>query len=81
MKRKINSKGMDTRESLLLKELRGYEREGMQLYLNDSPSRADEIANACILSETSNYMRDFISDDQDHITGVRFIQISENPDS
>lgn len=64
----------------LTEELQGYEREGMQLYLNDLPSRACEIVNACILAEESDYMRDFISDDQDHITGVRFICISEKQD-
>ena len=61
----------------LTEELQYYEREGMQLYLNDLPSRACEIVNACILAEESNYMRDFISDDQEHITGVRFSCISE----
>ena len=60
-----------------MKELRGYEREGMQLYLDGRPSRADEIVNAYILAEDSDYMRDIISDETDHITEIRFIRISE----
>lgn len=65
----------------MLKELRGYEREGMQLYLENSPCGAQEIASACRLAEDSVYMRDFISDSHDHITGVRFIRISEKKNS
>lgn len=60
----------------LRKELRGYEREGMRLYLDGRPSCADQIADACVFAEDSGYMRDFISDDKDHITEVRFIRIS-----
>lgn len=63
--------------SALMKELRGYEREGMHLYLDGRPSRAAEIVNACVFAEDSDYMRDIISDEKDHITEIRFIKISE----
>ena len=56
--------------------------------LNDTTSSADYLKSNELcgyslteeLAEESDYMRDFISDDQDHITGVRFICISEKKD-
>ena len=60
----------------MLRELREYEREGTQLYLDGRPSRAGEIADACAVAEDSAYMRDFISDDSSHITQIRFTRIS-----
>jgi hypothetical protein len=60
-----------------MKELQGYERKGMHLYLGEQPSRADEIVSACLLAETSDYMRDFISDDKEHITEIHFIRITQ----
>lgn len=60
----------------LKKELRCYEKAGTRLYLDGHRSRADAIVNACMFSEDSNYMRDFISDDAEHITEIHFIKIS-----
>lgn len=77
MDRKKKKKQKNPEASLLIRELRGYEREGMHLYLDGCPSRADEIADACILAEDSGYMRDIISDEQEHITEIRFIRVSE----
>lgn len=77
MDRKKNQKHRSPGASSLMKELRGYEREGMHLYLDGRPSRADEIVNACVFAEDSGYMRDIISDEKDHITEIRFIRISE----
>lgn len=60
----------------LKKELQCYENAGTRLYLNGRKSRADAIARACTCSEHSSYMRDFISDDAEHITEIHFIKIS-----
>lgn len=77
MDRKNNQRNRSPESSDLMKELRGYEREGLHLYLDDRPCRADEIVDACAFAENSEYMRDIISDDKDHITEIRFIRISE----
>lgn len=60
----------------LRRELQGYEKAGTQLFLGDHPSRADEIVSACLLAEESDYMRDFITDDQEHITEIHFVRIT-----
>ena len=67
----------EIRADSLLRELRDYEREGTHLYLGDFPSRADEIVEACMLAEDSDYMRDFVSDDEERITEIHFIKITE----
>ena len=59
----------------LRRELHSYEEKGTHLYLDDKPSKADEIVNACIFAEDSDYMRDFVSDDNDHITEIHFNRI------
>ena len=66
----------DTAAVSLKKELQCYERAGTRLYLDGHKSRADAIVHACMCSEDSNYMRDFISDDAEHITEIHFIKIS-----
>lgn len=70
-KRKRNAKAAS-----LMRELRGYEKKGTHLYLDDRPSRAGEIVNACLFSENTDYMRDLISDEGEHITEIHFIRIS-----
>lgn len=62
----------------LRKELQCYEAAGTSLYLDGNKSRTDAIVQACMCSEHSDYMRDFISDDADHITEIHFIKIAEN---
>jgi len=62
----------------LKKELRGYERAGTQLYLEGKRCHADEIVSACLFAEDSAYMRDFIGNDQEAITGINFVRIRLN---
>jgi len=58
--------------------LRGYERAGTQLYLEGKRCHADEIVSACLFAEDSAYMRDFIGNDQEAITGINFVRIRLN---
>lgn len=71
-KSRVNS----AKAAAMMRELEGYEREGTHLYLDERPSRAGEIVSACMLAEGSDYMRDFISDDREHITEIHFIRIT-----
>lgn len=67
----------DSTEAVSLRrELQSYERAGTSLYLNGRKSRSDAIVHACMCSEDSGYMRDFISDETEHITEIHFIKIS-----
>ncbi len=60
------------------KELQCYEKAGTHLYLDGRPSAAEEIVSACLCGEDSSYMRDFISDDAEHITEIHFVKIADD---
>lgn len=70
--------GCEDAAAALRSELRSYERAGTHLYLDGHPETADEIARACLLSEDSAYMRDFIGDEHECITEIHFIKIAED---
>lgn len=62
----------------LSRELREYEKEGLELYLEGHPCGSADIVNACILAEEQNYMRDYISDDSEQIRKIDFIRIRQD---
>lgn len=64
-----------TKIRALSKELREYEQEGTQLYLEGRPCESADIVNACVFAEEQNYMRDYISDDSQHIRKINFIKV------
>lgn len=77
--KKNKRKGYDrTKLRSLAKELRKYEQEGTQLYLEGRPCESADIVNACIFAEEQNYMRDYISDDSEHIRKINFIKVSQD---
>ena len=80
MDRDKRQKKNRTTAASLMRELQEYEKQGTQLYLEDHLCRAEEIVRACQLAEDSDYMRDFISDDRDHITEIHFVRISGRKD-
>lgn len=59
------------------KELKAYEKAGLQLLLDGRPSSVKEIARACTVKEEANYMRDYIRDDEEEIVGISFDLIKE----
>ena len=67
-----------TKLRALSKELREYEQEGTQLYLEGRPCESADIVNACIFAEEQNYMRDYISDDCQHIRKIDFIKVRQD---
>lgn len=54
------------------KELDNYVREGKYLLLNGKKSDPKSILHACMIQEESNYMRDYIQDENDKIVGIGF---------
>ena len=61
----------------LFRELRGYEREGTQLFLEGCPCETEDIVNACMFAEEQVYMRDFISDDDKKIRRINFVKVNQ----
>lgn len=63
------------RKHQLNKELKAYAKAGMKLWLNGKPSTPSDIVQHCMVREEGAYMRDFISDDDQNITGIGFDDI------
>lgn len=61
----------------LFQELRSYEREGTQLFLDGCPCETEDIVNACMVAEEQVYMRDFISDDKEKIKRINFVKVNQ----
>ena len=78
---KFNERGGGTigsrkkRKHRLQKELNA--RAGMKLWLNGKPSTPSDIMHQCMIREEEEYMRDFVSDDDDHIIGIGFDYIKK----
>ena len=49
----------------------------MKLWLNGKPSTPSDIMHQCMIREEEEYMRDFVSDDDDHIIGIGFDYIKK----
>lgn len=62
---------------MLCKELQGYCREGIRLWLNGRPSNPRQIARACSTGEECDYMRDYIRNEKDEIVGIGFDRIDK----
>ena len=56
----------------LKSELKLYRRQGVELYLDGSPSKPKTIARACMIAEDGCYMRDYTEDEEGHIACVSF---------
>ncbi|MDD2957082.1 MAG: hypothetical protein PHE06_02895 [Lachnospiraceae bacterium] len=76
MKRKKEKLNVVKPKKQLFYELKEYEKKGCRLYLNGKPSVPEKIVSAC-LREKTDYMRDFISDEQERIQKVDFIRVKE----
>ena len=56
----------------LREELRAYHDAGVSLWLDGRPSTPKKIAKACVMCETSSYMRDYIQNEDNEITDIAF---------
>ena len=63
----------------LKSELKLYRRQGVELYLDGSPSKPKTIARACMIAEDGGYMRDYTADEEGRIAKVNFEHIRELP--
>ncbi len=64
------SRAHSVKNSALYRELNRYQEEGIPLWLDGKPSTSYQIASR--VCETTNYMRDYHTDAQNHICGIGF---------
>lgn len=63
----------------LKKELKVYQKSGIQLFMDGKPSTPKDIAKACLIAEGGGYMRDYTEDETGRIARVDFDLIREAP--
>ena len=61
----------------LFTELTNYERSGVRMQMNGFPASPLQIVSAHMVKEESNYMRDYILDEQGMIRELDFNSIGE----
>lgn len=59
----------------LMMELSRYREDGVRLYLNEEEASPEEIADACVISESHCYMRDYVTDGEGELTALKFDKI------
>lgn len=59
-------------KSGLKKELKSYDKQGIELWLNGDRSTPKEILKACMVQEAGTYMRDYVTDEKGAIREIRF---------
>lgn len=57
-------------------ELQEYKKMGVTIWLEEFQSTPDEIVKACMVSEESDYMRDYISNENGKIVELHFNRVT-----
>lgn len=65
----------DLKKVQLFRELMNYEKQGVSLWMDNSPASPAEIANSEILKEEAAYMRDYIANEEGVIEEIHFNRI------
>lgn len=70
---------LDRRKSRqpLLVELQNYERQGISIWLEGSPSTSDEVTKALCVREDISYMRDYVFR-KGELSELRFDKITKS---
>ena len=61
----------------LYAELEKYESSGISMKLESFPASPMQIVSAHMVKEDSNYMRDYVWDEQGHVRELTFHNVSE----
>lgn len=65
----------DAEKIQLFKELVNYERQGISLWMDNSPSSPVDIVNSGVLQEEGLYMRDYIANEEGVLIEIHFDRI------
>lgn len=66
---------MEREQRQLLMELRGFERQGISIWLEGSPSDPYTVSRAMSVREETAYMRDYVYDKEGVLRELRFDRI------
>ena len=80
MKKKKFTKEERVRYDALLKQMRRYEKEGVEITLSGKRRSPNEIASACAVREHGCYMGDYIWDEKGTLSEIRYDKIGREAD-
>lgn len=77
MKRSINNTDEEKQYYIpMVEKLKGYNDNGIPIYLDGMNLSVEEVARACAITERGSYMADYVMDDDEKLVEVRFDKIS-----
>ena len=62
----------------LLKQMKQYEKRGVEITLEGQALSLEEIASACVVRENGCYMGDYIWDEEGSLSEIRYDKIGRN---
>ncbi len=79
MKKKKMTKEERVRYGSLLKQMKRYEKQGVEITLSGEELPLEEIAGACAVREHGQYMGDYIWDEEGRLSEIRYDKIGQEP--
>ena len=79
MKKKKMSKEEIREFEALLKQMKKFEKKGVDITLQGANIPLKDIAEACVVKERGSYMGDYIWDDHGNLQEIRYDKV-EQPD-
>ncbi len=77
MKKKKFTKEERVRYDTLLKQMRRYEKRGVEITLSGERCSPEQIASACAVREHGCYMGDYIWDEQGDLKEIHYDKIGQ----
>ena len=77
MKKKKFTKEERVRYDTLLKQMKRYEKQGVEITLSGERCSPERIASACAVKEHGCYMGDYIWDEKGALTEIRYDKIGQ----
>lgn len=81
MKKKKFTREERVRYDTLLKQMRRYERQGVELTLSGERCSPQQLASACAVREHGCYMGDYIWDEQGELKEIHYDKIGQTAGS
>ncbi|MCI8506145.1 MAG: hypothetical protein HFI67_08165 [Lachnospiraceae bacterium] len=75
MKKKKFTKEERVRYDTLLKQMKRYEKQGVEITLSGERSSPEQIASACAVREHGCYMGDYIWNEKGNLKEIRYDKI------
>lgn len=78
MKKKKFTKEERVRYDALLKQMKHYRKQGVEILLSGEPSSPEQIASACAVNEHGCYMGDYVWDEKGKLTEIRYDKVGQS---